>query len=333
MTAAETPLENPIILDITTSYGYMLIGTIFACILWGISCMQCFLYFTTYFDDSGWLKALVAALWMIDTPNVALMIAGLWPPLISKWGSVEVLGASPPDIDHHVWTSGLLALGVQSFFAWRIYHLAAGRLFRIVIPIFATILSLFAFASTIPFVAIALDTGTLAGTQTHKIKAIEASSRTCTVAADILITVSLLRVLYQHGAPSFASSREMMHRLTLVTINSGMWTATLAFISLILLTCQPNGFGYCIVEFPLGSLYYTTLLSNLNARRYIRGRKTDWNQYLSISPSEGDTSSQNVRTAGTGPIVLSTLNSGVTSITAAHERIHTFTAKSNKEEL
>lgn len=71
------------------------------------------------------------------------------------------------------------------------------------------------------------------------------------------------------------------------------------------MTCQPLGFGYCIVEFPLGSLYYTTLLSNLNARRYIRGRKTDWNEYLS-APSEGDA---NPKTVSTGPIVLSTFDS------------------------
>jgi hypothetical protein len=69
------------------------------------------------------------------------------------------------------------------------------------------------------------------------------------------------------------------------------------------MTCLPKGFEYTLIEFPLGSLYYTTLLSNLNSRKYIRGRKADWSEYMSTSGIKG--TSETV--GGAGPIVLSTL--------------------------
>ncbi|KAF9254871.1 hypothetical protein L218DRAFT_1009194 [Marasmius fiardii PR-910] len=289
-------------INISTSYGYMLVGTILGFVLWGISCMQCFLYYSKYADDSIWLKILVGALWCLDTPNVFLMLSGLWNVLISDWGNPAGLFASPKDIDHHVWLSGVVTLIVQWFFVWRIYHLATGNLFKYWIPGFITFLSFYAFAATIPFVVIAITNGTLESTQTLRIKALEASSRSCMVAVDLLITTSLLRVLLQHGMPGFSRSRQMLRRVILVTINSGMWTAVCAFISLILMTCVPLGFQYTIIEFPLGSLYYTTLLSNLNSRKYIRGRKTDWNEYMSStggSGGKGDSSA--------GPVMLSAL--------------------------
>ena len=35
-----TPVENPYIQDLSTSYGPMLAGAALSCALWGISCMQ-----------------------------------------------------------------------------------------------------------------------------------------------------------------------------------------------------------------------------------------------------------------------------------------------------
>lgn len=35
-----TTANNPFILDLTDSYGPILIGSLFSCVLWGVSCMQ-----------------------------------------------------------------------------------------------------------------------------------------------------------------------------------------------------------------------------------------------------------------------------------------------------
>lgn len=50
------------------------------------------------------------------------------------------------------------------------------------------------------------------------------------------------------------------------------------------MVAQTDTLAYCIVELPIASLYFNTLMSNLNARGYIRGRQTEWNEYLSELP-------------------------------------------------
>jgi len=149
------------------------------------------------------------------------------------------------------------------------------------LPIFLSVLCFYQLATSIAYSVLGLKNDTVTGLDTPTMKALQISNRGCTVASDILICVSLLRILLKSGMPAWQSSRQMVSRLVIVTINSGLWTAIFASISLILMTAQPSGFGYCIVELAIGSLYLTSALSNLNARRYIRGRKTEWNEFLS----------------------------------------------------
>lgn len=49
---------------------------------------------------------------------------------------------------------------------------------------------------------------------------------------------------------------------------------------------QPGQLYYCIIELPIQSFYLATLLSNLNARGYVKGRETEWNEYLSVLPDD-----------------------------------------------
>ncbi|GJJ08223.1 hypothetical protein Clacol_002432 [Clathrus columnatus] len=59
--------ENPIVLDLSSVHGLVLLGTVLSWGLWGISCMQVFLYYTTYDGDPYYLQFLVIFLWVIGT--------------------------------------------------------------------------------------------------------------------------------------------------------------------------------------------------------------------------------------------------------------------------
>ncbi|KAJ7499637.1 hypothetical protein FB451DRAFT_1549193 [Mycena latifolia] len=285
------PVENPIVINVTTSFGYMLIGTVFASMLSGISCMQVFMYYISYPDDPLVLKVLIGALWCLDIAGVGLLLMGLWPPLIANWGSVAVLGSGLPGILHHLWVSSVISTSVQLLFIWRIYKLEGYRMKMI--PIFLSVLCLYQLASSIAFTVFGLQNDTLAALSAPTMKGLQFSTRGCTVASDILICVCLLRILAKNGMPVWQSSRQLLSRLIIVTINSGLWTAIFATISLILALVQPNGFSYCIVELPIGSLYLTSMLSNLNAREYIRGRKTEWNEFMSVQIPNRETLKDN----------------------------------------
>ena len=64
------------------------------------------------------------------------------------------------------------------------------------------------------------------------------------------------------------------------------------------MAAQPLSFVYCIIEFPLPSFYLVTLISNLNAREYVRGRRTEWNEYLTAIEGPGETTSDLPRDYG-----------------------------------
>ncbi|KAK7691587.1 hypothetical protein QCA50_004986 [Cerrena zonata] len=57
------PSSNP---DVGPTLGALLIGTMLASIIYGITTLQLFFYFTSYSKDSIALKALVVTMWWID---------------------------------------------------------------------------------------------------------------------------------------------------------------------------------------------------------------------------------------------------------------------------
>ncbi|KAJ7810309.1 hypothetical protein B0H14DRAFT_3880691 [Mycena olivaceomarginata] len=217
---------NPIVVNLTASFGYMVIGTVFACMLWGISCMQAFMYYAEYHDDPVFLKLLVGVLWSLDTAGIILLLTGLWPTLIGNWGSVEILGKGLPGILHHTWLSGVLSTCVQLLFIWRIYKLGGYRM-EWVLPAFLSVLCFYQLTTSIAFCAIGLKNDTIAALATPTMKALQISNRGCTVASDILICVSLMGILAKSGMPTWKKSQQMISRLIIVTINSGLWTAIL----------------------------------------------------------------------------------------------------------
>ena len=49
-----------------------------------------------------------------------------------------------------------------------------------------------------------------------------------------------------------------------------------------------DGIQYCLVEFPLSSLYLNAFLANLNTREYIRGEHENYNSFELGSGSGGN---------------------------------------------
>jgi hypothetical protein len=79
------------------------------------------------------------------------------------------------------------------------------------------------------------------------------------------------------------SSRRLSIRLLIVTVNTGLWTAIVALIELILMEvyADSSGLQWTTMEFPLCSLYISSFLASLNCREYVRGtgqQTLSWNE-------------------------------------------------------
>jgi len=263
--AAAIP-SNPIVVDILDSYGALIIGNFFACVLWGIACMQIFLYFFHYPKDHWGTKALVLVVMAADTANQILMLKSVFPVLISQYGRIEGLFEVQNELLHHSWVAGIVAVGVQLFFLTRIYKFNHSWIFPVImLPVIA-----YQIIGTIPYNVLALQSKSLATITLPRQVAISTSLRASMAAVDVFIAIAMAYELSKHRNSTFESSQNLVYRLIFMTINTGMWTAVFALAVLSTQLLLAKTLIFCVFEFPLSSLYVNTLMANLNARRYVR---------------------------------------------------------------
>jgi hypothetical protein len=86
--------------------------------------------------------------------------------------------------------------------------------------------------------------------------------------------------------PAFQRTQRMIYRLIMLTIVSGLWLSIFSILVLALVAALPSELWYCMFEFPLTSLYLSTLLANLNARQFVRG-KSEINFASGLDISDG----------------------------------------------
>ncbi|KIK66629.1 hypothetical protein GYMLUDRAFT_909020 [Collybiopsis luxurians FD-317 M1] len=89
---------------------------------------------------------------------------------------------------------------------------------------------------------------------------------------DILVSISLSWFLLRHKT-SFAPTNSILHRIMLLTLQTGAFTAIIAVANLLTLTICENKSLQLIWAYSLSKLYSNSLLSMLNAR-------VEWNKYL-----------------------------------------------------
>ncbi|OSD07672.1 hypothetical protein PYCCODRAFT_1421618 [Trametes coccinea BRFM310] len=98
-------------------------------------------------------------------------------------------------------------------------------------------------------------------------------------------------------------SKKMIHRLIVLTVVTGLWTAIAALIDFVLVAAFPQGLLFCIVELPFSSLYVNSLLANLNARQFLRKTDVELSSiefYTSRGDTRGPTNSTMLRSMPNG---------------------------------
>ncbi|KAH9918267.1 uncharacterized protein B0H18DRAFT_958007 [Fomitopsis serialis] len=258
---ATTAPENPIVLNIQSSYGALMIGCFLSCAVWGMSCLQ------VYGSSDRRSLKLLDIRRIASTIDEILLLECMWPVLILQWGKVEGLSVIQEGIVQHVWVSGIMAICVQWFYLYRIYQCYCSQRQKMACPIYH--------CRYIPLAALH-HKWTLVTLSSRPVVALNISLRACSACVDLFIAITMSYYLIKQGIPKFSHTQKMYFRLFLMTINTGMWTATIATLDFILMAIYRDDLWYAIFEWPLGSLYLCVLLANLNAREFIRGREQIW---------------------------------------------------------
>ncbi|KAH7921096.1 hypothetical protein BV22DRAFT_753441 [Leucogyrophana mollusca] len=240
MSAAELPP-----FPLGPNYGAMWMSTLLCIGLWGVTCMQTFLYFVRYQDDHRSLKTLVISVWVLDTTHQFLIVKGIMvAPLFTA----------------------LVGLLVQGFFVYRLSRFGERRL---AVPLIWLPLALFQLVITIVYISKVIHASTALILDDTLLKAITISYLATALGVDIIISASLTYLLIKERSLGKVESYEkIMQRLVLFSINSGAWTAIFSVLAIFARFSQDE--IYVVFDFPLCPLYCNALLANLNVRSYVR---------------------------------------------------------------
>jgi len=106
---------------------------------------------------------------------------------------------------------------------------------------------------------------------------------------DVFISILFIHLLLREraNAPTLKSTVQLLQRLTILAVNSGIWTATFAVLAAVLLSAMPFPLLSTVFGIPVCPLYCNTLLANLNARAYIQGEVNVHNSSTNVRPTFG----------------------------------------------
>ncbi|VDC04883.1 unnamed protein product [Peniophora sp. CBMAI 1063] len=236
------------------------------------------LFFQLYLYEKGrtrtvnkfWLRCLVYSIFVIDVAQTAISSQALWHFAIDIWGDpvalVTVVPWSEPLIPA---LSGLVALLVQLFYAWRIWVLQRS-LFSRVMAIIIILLSFMQFGASLHTPVIILKAhlsfAAFADIQTS-VDIWLATSFT----VDVLIAGSMIWLLYQARTRTlWIQSQSLYDRLIISSVQTGLLTAVTAGVDLALWKIYPQDNYFVAPPLILGKLYSNSLFSTLNGRAFFQ---------------------------------------------------------------
>ncbi|KAJ7665706.1 hypothetical protein B0H17DRAFT_1210827 [Mycena rosella] len=268
----------PHLLDNT--YGAELASSYAATALWGVHCLQTFLYFNIYTEDATILKVLVAWTWLADTVHQGLILSLEYSTLIKHFGDLGPIFEINKEVILQGFFTIAISVPVQLFFLHRIWRLSGDRA---ILPLFMVVCLVLETVTGITYFQWALRKSTkptdlLSGTK----RATGITYLITAASVDVIIAMSMVFLLRATKVHGMTQTRRMVSRLIVYSVNTGLWTALLAVFCAMTMIAYPETFVFIGLYMPISALYCNTLLANLNIRQYVRGTGHD---VISLGPT------------------------------------------------
>ncbi|KAL0947469.1 hypothetical protein HGRIS_013574 [Hohenbuehelia grisea] len=193
--------------------------------------------------------------------------------LVTNFGNTSVLRALSTDWVIEGIFIPLVSLPTQLYFTHRIW-IFSGK--KWIFPAIFVPASLFHLAGRIAFTILSLRApgGSDGPAVIQRMAQLQIAFWAIAAAEDILISAVLIKLIWERrpGDDEIKSTRDILRRLILLSINTGVWTALDALFTIILLVAYPTKFYFAALVFVQAPLYANSLLANLNARSFVRGK-------------------------------------------------------------
>ncbi|KIM81741.1 hypothetical protein PILCRDRAFT_488674 [Piloderma croceum F 1598] len=254
----------PSVVPMDNLLGASLSGVVVSAVIYGITCVQTYLYYTKYSTtDLFAMKFMVAALCL----HLALVTMMVYHYTISNWGDVIALSRTTWTLEVQIVVGGLLTLIVQCFFAHRIWRFSKNWALTGII----VLLSLLGLGFGVAFMVHGFQTQFFAIKGSKANSFLTATFLSGDIACDTLITLSMCYYLHK-SRTGLKGTDTMINLLITYAIRTCLVTTVCTTLCLVTFNALPRDMIYQPFYFIGCRLYANSLLSMLNARETIRDK-------------------------------------------------------------
>jgi len=263
--------QSPAVQMTDVALGAALIGLVIGAVLFGITTLQAYQYFTKYSEDALWLKISVIILCLLDTIHLCFSVHMIYFYLIDKFGEADA-------VYEIVWSIKGLSI-VQVMLIWLVQALYLARIWKLSSKmIVSTRIKTSVLVGIIVTVIVAFGIGVLF------IVEISGQKRGLSIASfrwEILLAFGVTIVI-DLGIAGFMSfllyksqtgikrTDSTLFTLIQYVISTGLLTSVAALIYVLLFVIKPDSFLYLAQEFSMTRLYANSFLAMMNARGSLR---------------------------------------------------------------
>ncbi|KAJ7053183.1 hypothetical protein C8F01DRAFT_555286 [Mycena amicta] len=119
--------------DLGSTIGAFEVGVLISYVIFGITSLQAYVYYTRSEDDPVALRLMIAFVWLCELAHAICIGQVLYTFTIVNYGVLSSLrGRIPAGLALSIVLSGVITAVVQGFFAYRIFTLSTTKLFKLI---------------------------------------------------------------------------------------------------------------------------------------------------------------------------------------------------------
>ncbi|KAL0575670.1 hypothetical protein V5O48_006302 [Marasmius crinis-equi] len=248
--------------------GPLLMGYLFNYGLYGILCVQTYIYYTAFPKDKLYFRSLVYTVFVLDSIQTIMITYDAFQTFAYGFGDMNKLGRVGLFWFDLCFLDGIIAFAVQSFFAYRVRLLSRSK---ILIPGVILFTALASMSGAIAAGILAKQVEFLSQLQ-DKVFVGSAFWLGGSAACDVLIALCMTYTLSQANS-TYKETQDLIRRLIIVTMETGVLTALAATADLIIFLGFPKLDVHITFTLSLAKLYSNSLLVILNTRLNIPGSR------------------------------------------------------------
>lgn len=259
--------------------GAILIGGFISVFLFGVTCLQTFIYYQRYPRDKALLKFIVLLIWVIDTLDTALAVQICYYYLITNYANPLAVLSPVWSLKLHVLLTSLSDFVVRSLYAQRIYTLShRNKIITVIIGALSIV---------------DLVVGTVITTKAFKIPTFAGLTAVANlfyvnfasnITADTCVALTLAFYLWRNKT-GLTRPDSLVNKLIAYTVNTGLLTVLDASAGLISYAARPTTLIFIAFYLNLSKFYVNSYLATLNVRKTLMSSIRTDGAYVTVDIS------------------------------------------------